>query len=146
MGYFFKTLELSLESRMNRQLQELDLTSAQGHIIGYLAHTEHPPCARDLEQFFSLSHPTVSGLISRMEAKGFVAVTPDPDDRRMKRIRLLEKGMACSRRIEASVRDNEETIVQGFTQEERALFADFLQRAIRNLNDDILPSKPIREE
>lgn len=146
MGYFFKTLELSLEGRMNRQLQELDLTSAQGHIIGYLAHTEHPPCARDLEQFFSLSHPTVSGLISRMEAKGFVAVTPDPDDRRMKRIRLLEKGMACSRRIEASVRDNEETIVQGFTQEERALFADFLQRAIRNLNDDILPSKPMREE
>lgn len=146
MGYFFKTLELSLEGRMNRQLQELDLTSAQGHIIGYLAHTEHPPCARDLEQFFSLSHPTVSGLISRMEAKGFVAVTPDPDDRRVKRIRLLEKGMACSRRIEASVRDNEETIVQGFTQEERALFADFLQRAIRNLNDDILPSKPMREE
>lgn len=146
MGYFFKTLELSLEGRMNRQLQELDLTSAQGHIIGYLAHTEHLPCARDLEQFFSLSHPTVSGLISRMEAKGFVAVTPDPDDRRVKRIRLLEKGMACSRRIEASVRDNEETIVQGFTQEERALFADFLQRAIRNLNDDILPSKPIREE
>lgn len=146
MGYFFKTLELSLEGRMNRQLQELDLTSAQGHIIGYLAHTEHPPCARDLEQFFSLSHPTVSGLISRMEAKGFVAVTPDPDDRRMKRIRLLEKGMACSRRIEASVRNNEETIVQGFTQEERALFADFLQRAIRNLNDDILPSKPMREE
>lgn len=146
MGYFFKTLVLSLEGRMNRQLQELDLTSAQGHIIGYLAHSEHPPCARDLEQFFTLSHPTVSGLISRMEAKGFVAVTPDPDDRRVKRIRLLDKGMACSRRIEASVRDNEETIVQGFTQEERALFADFLQRAIRNLNDDILPSKPIREE
>lgn len=146
MGYFFKTLVLSLEGRMNRQLQELDLTSAQGHIIGYLAHSEHPPCARDLEQFFTLSHPTVSGLLSRMEAKGFVAVTPDPDDRRVKRIRLLEKGMACSRRIEASVRDNEETIVQGFTQEERALFADFLQRAIRNLNDDILPSKPMREE
>lgn len=146
MGYFFKTLVLSLEGRMNRQLQELDLTSAQGHIIGYLAHTEHPPCARDLEQFFTLSHPTVSGLLSRMEAKGFVAVTPDPDDRRVKRIRLLDKGMACSRRIEASVRNNEETIVQGFTQEERALFADFLQRAIRNLNDDILPSKPMREE
>lgn len=146
MGYFFKTLEISLEGRMNRQLQELDLTSAQGHIIGYLAHSEHPPCARDLEQFFTLSHPTVSGLLSRMEAKGFVAVTPDPDDRRVKRIRLLDKGMACSRRIEASVRDNEETIVQGFTQEERALFADFLQRAIRNLNDDMLPSKPIREE
>lgn len=146
MGYFFKTLVLSLEGRMNRQLQELDLTSAQGHIIGYLAHSERPPCARDLEQFFTLSHPTVSGLLSRMEAKGFVAVTPDPDDRRVKRIRLLEKGMACSRRIEASVKDNEETIVQGFTQEERALFADFLQRAIRNLNDDILPSKPIREE
>lgn len=146
MGYFFKTLVLSLEGRMNRQLQELDLTSAQGHIIGYLAHSERPPCARDLEQFFTLSHPTVSGLLSRMEAKGFVAVTPDPDDRRVKRIRLLEKGMACSRRIEASVKDNEETIVQGFTQEERVLFADFLQRAIRNLNDDILPSKPIREE
>lgn len=146
MAHFFKTLELRLQSRMNRQLQDLDLTPAQGHIIGFLAHSPDPPCARDLEQFFSLSHPTVSGLLSRMEAKGFVAVEPDPIDRRVKRIYLLEKGMACSRQIEATVRNNESTIVYGFTEEEKERFEDFLLRAIRNLSDDSPASEFTREE
>ena len=68
MGRYFKVMQIRMEHDLNRKLQELDLTSAQGHIIGYLTHAKEPPCARDLEQFFGLSHPTVSGLISRMEA------------------------------------------------------------------------------
>ena len=118
---------------MNREVTQMDLTSAQSHVIGYLAHAPEPPCARDLEEFFGLSHPTVSGMLSRMEAKGFIQLRPDEKDRRIKRIILLEKGMACSVRTQEVILDNEQLIVEGFTAEEEKQFEAFLHRAIENL-------------
>ena len=145
IGHYFKVMQLRIDSSMNRQLQELDLTSAQGRIIGFLAHRKEPACARDLEKFFALSHPTVSGLISRMEEKGFVKICTDPQDRRVKRIMLREKGVACSRQIGASIEENERQMLRGFTPEETAQFRLFLERAIGNMND-AESSAPRREE
>lgn len=146
MGRYFKMIQIRLEHFMNRQLQALELTSAQGHIIGYLTCAKEPPCARDIEGFFRLSHPTVSGLLSRMEAKGFVEVCPDPADRRIKRIYLLEKGYACSRQIRNSILENDRRMVRGFTPEEEAMLKRLLERAIENLSDEAESSPPEREE
>ena len=146
LGQYFKVMQIRVEHLMNKQLQELDLTSAQGHIIGYLTHAKEPPCARDLEKFFRLSHPTVSGLLSRMEAKGFVEIRPDPEDRRVKRIVLQEKGMACSREIEQCIRENERRMVRGFSPEEEELFVNLLRRAVENMVDEAQSSPTNREE
>ncbi len=146
MGHFFKVMQIRIDHHMNLRLQELDLTSSQGHIIGFLDRSPEPPCARDIEKFFGLSHPTVSGLLSRMEAKGFVEIRPDPQDRRVKRIVLLEKGMACSRQIQRSIEANERMMVRGFSEEEIAQFQSLLQRAIDNMSIDAESSDPKREE
>jgi DNA-binding MarR family transcriptional regulator len=146
LGHYFKVMDLRMEHSLNTQLQKLDLTSAQGHIIGYLTHAKEPPCARDLEKFFRLSHPTVSGLLSRMEAKGFIEIRPDPEDRRMKRIVLQEKGIACSRQIERCIRENNQRMIRGFSPEEEALFRSLLKRAVDNMIDEAQSSEPNREE
>lgn len=145
-GHYFKTLHFIMEQIMNRQMEELDLTASQGHIIGFLGHRPEAPCARDMEVFFDLSHATVSGLLSRMEAKGFVEIRPDEKDRRVKRIYLLEKGRACSERIEECVRDNETRMVEGFTPQEQELFRDFLQRVTLNLSQKDQKNSNHREE
>ena len=146
LGHYFKVMQIRIEHLMNMQMQQMDLTSAQGHIIGYLTHAKEPPCARDLEKFFRLSHPTVSGLLSRMEAKGFIEIRPDPEDRRMKRIVLQEKGIACSRQIERCIRENNQRMIRGFSPEEEALFRSLLKRAVDNMIDDAQSSEPNREE
>ena len=146
MGHYLKTIQIRMEHLMNSRLQELELTSAQGHIIGYLAHAKQPPCARDIEKFFGLSHPTVSGLLSRMEAKGFVELRPDAEDRRMKRVVLLEKGMACSRQIHRCILENDRKMMAGFSPEETELFLQMLGRVIENMSDGAESSDPIRKE
>ena len=146
MGRYFKVMQIRMDHQLNRKLQELDLTSSQGHIIGYLSHRKEAPCARDLEQFFGLSHPTVSGLVSRMEAKGFIEVRPDEEDRRVKRLFLLEKGVACSRQIQQCIEENERQMIQGFTPEETELFRSLLHRAVKNMSPEAESSTSGRKE
>ena len=101
--------------------------------MGYLAHRKSPPCPKDIEEAFHLSHPTVSGLLSRMEKKGFVELRPDENDRRCKRIYVLPKGIECQQQIHQTILDIEQQLVHNFTPEEKQLFGDLLDRAIANM-------------
>jgi len=118
---------------MTESLEEMELTSAQGHIMGFLAHREEPPCSRDIEENFHLSHPTVSGLLSRLEKKGFIELRTDERDRRCKRIYVLPKGRECHEAMHQNILKTEQRLVAGFTPEEQAQFIAFLQRAITNM-------------
>ncbi len=122
---------------MTNALETMELTAAQGHIMGFLAHQTKPPCPRDIESEFRLSHPTVSGILSRLEQKGFIELRTDPEDRRCKRIFVLEKGKQCHALMHSTIQNTENRIVDGFTPEEQAQFAAFLQRAITNMGGNL---------
>ena len=104
---------------MSATLASMDLTASQGHILAFIAHSPQPPCPRDMEEAFQLSHPTVSGILSRLEKKGFIRCDPDPSDRRCKRVFLDAKGKECLARMDATIAGNERRMVQNFTEEER---------------------------
>ena len=126
---------------MDIAMETMELTAAQGHIMAYLVHANQPPCPRDLEAEFHLTHPTVSGLLSRLEQKGFIQLRTDPEDRRCKRIYVLEKGMQCHDLMHRTIQENERRMTDGFTPEEKELFSDLLQRAIRNMGGDPTPRR-----
>ena len=83
-----------------------------------------------------MSHPTVSGLLSRLEKKDFIEFRPDEADRRCKRIYLLPKGREFIETIHRIIKQTEIQMVQDFTQEEQELFLSFLNRAIINMGGD----------
>ena len=118
---------------MTNALETMELTAAQGHIMAFLAHSSQPPCPRDVEAEFQLSHPTVSGILSRLEQKGFIELRTDPEDRRCKRIYVLEKGRQCHELMHSTIQNNEQRIVRDFSPEEQEQFAILLQRAITNM-------------
>ena len=132
-GHLIRILHWCTDQAMTTAPEKMDLTAAQGHIMGYLTHQPEPPCPRDVEEFFHLSHPTVSGILSRMEQKGFIQLLPDPNDRRCKRIYVQPKGMECHQTMHQTILNSESRLVQGFSPEEKALFANLLQRAITNM-------------
>jgi len=128
-----RILHWCTDQAITRALEEMDLTSAQGHIMGFLGHRKDPPCPRDIEEDFHLSHPTVSGLLSRLEKKGFIELRPDEQDRRCKRIYVLPKGRECQETMHQTIRNIENQLVAGFSDEEARLFEQFLDRAISNM-------------
>ena len=135
-GHFVRILHWCTDQRITAALTQMELTASQGPILGFIAHRKEPPCARDIEEQFHLSHPTVSGLLARLEKKGFVEFFPDETDRRCKRIRLLPKGAECIAIMRKTIDRNEIQLVKGFTDEEKDQFLDFLNRAIANMGAD----------
>lgn len=132
-GPRLKMLHFCTNQAITNALGEMDLTAAQGHILAYLSHHHQPPCPKDIEQVFHLSHPTVSGLLTRLEKKEFIAIRPDEQDKRCKRIYILPKGEACNQRMQQRIQSIEHQIVQDFSQEEQEQFARLLDRAITNM-------------
>ncbi len=143
-GHLVRILHWCSHQSMTAALEKMDLTAAQGRVMGYLAHQAQPPCPRDVETEFQLSHPTVSGLLQRLEQKGFIELRPDPDDRRCKRIYILPKGWECHDVMHTTIQENERRIVEGFSPEEQEQFAALLQRAITNMGGS--PSHPKHKE
>ena len=135
-GHMFRILHCAISQTVTQAMMEMELTSAQGRIMGFLAMQKDPPCAKDIEENFNLSHPTVSGILSRLEKKDFIEFRPDLQDKRCKRIYMLPKGTDCNERIYRTILENERLIVRGFSQEEMAQFADLLTRAANNLGCD----------
>lgn len=145
-GNLLRHLHCLTDQAMSEVTQSWGLTAAQGHVLGFITHHPSPPCPRDIENTFHLSHPTVSGLLSRLEKKGFIACHPDEADHRCKRIYLLPKGKALDEAIHQAIEANESRIVQGFSREEQAQFRCLLVRAIRNMGGDPEKRKPFQNK
>ena len=143
-GHYVRILHWCTDQNMTNALTEMDLTASQGPILGYIAHRKSPPCSRDIEEEFRLSHPTVSGLLSRLEKKAFLEFRPDESDRRCKRIFLLPKGNAFVERIHRTIAENEARMVKDFSEEEKEQFFQYLGRAIANMG--ATPCKPPHKE
>ena len=132
-GHRFRILHWCTDQIMSEALSQMELTAAQGHVMGFLTHQQDPPCALDIAEAFQLSHPTVSGLLKRLESKGFIEFRPDEADRRCKRIYILSKGRLFDQLIEEKISDIEKQIVRGFSREEQEQFMIYLDRAIANM-------------
>lgn len=132
-GHLVKILHCCTEQAITEALEKLELTAAQGRVMGYLARCREPACPKDVEEAFHLTHPTVSGLLARLEKKEFLELYPDPDDHRCKRIRILPKGVRCHETMHCTIMDMERRMVQDFTPEEEAAFHALLTRAITNM-------------
>ena len=143
-GHSIRMLYWANDQAMTATLATMDLTASQGRILAFIAHSPQPPCPRDMEEAFQLSHPTVSGILSRLEKKGFIQITPDSADRRCKRVSLDQKGLECLTRMEETITGIENRMVETFTAEEKQQFADFLNRAILNMGGS--PCRPLDKE
>lgn len=143
-GHYFRVLHWCTDQMMTDSLSKIGLTSAQGHIMCFLLHQPAPPCPRDVEEALQLSHPTVSGILSRLEEKVFIEIRPDPEDRRCKRIYVLPRGQEFASLMHQNIQTIETRIVDGFSEAEQQQFIRLLNRAIANMGG--VPPNPIFKE
>ena len=133
-GYLIKTVSDILGREANFMLKEQDLTWAQSRLIGFLTRNGGERTQKEIENFLEVSHPTVVGIVSRMEQNGFVTCRTDQTDRRNKIVSLTEKSMDAGRTMWDMLKRQDEIMFAGFTAEERDRLDEYLLRIYDNLN------------
>ncbi len=129
----FKSIHNVLLEQMNGHIRELDLTISQVNVLVSIAsHRGEGVSQREIERELYLSNPTVTGILQRLEAKGFVTRVADEQDRRYKRVRLTARCERLGERIQEKGRKTFEQIFQGFTPEEFSALNQMLERLLRN--------------
>ncbi|MBR3597064.1 MAG: MarR family transcriptional regulator [Clostridia bacterium] len=138
LGPLIKLLNKEFEQLHAEKAKSMGLTPAQLFVMHYIAmHQGQSICQRDIEKQFDLSHPTVSGIISRLQAKGFIDCCSDMNDRRFKSIVITDKAKSCEEEMKMHIEEYERQLVKGFSPEEKEQLIDFIRRLLVNIDADI---------
>lgn len=97
-----------------------DLTPSQYKVLRYL-FLEEPETVRqiDIERFFSMTNPTVTGILQNLEKKDWVQRIPNPRDSRSKVICLTEKALGQREELLHLSDQLEDTLTAPLSQEEK---------------------------
>ena len=134
IGYQFKIIDEKIKVRADEDLKRHDLTLMQTRVLGFLAEVGGQATQKEIEDDLAVSHPTVVGLVFRMEQKGFLTTRPDPMDRRNKLVELTERARELGQEIDSTVAQHDAQLLHGFTEQEQEMLKAFLSRINRNLD------------
>lgn len=148
IGPLLRIIHTSIDQQLSLRAQEMDLTSSQLFVLHYINRNHDKDVfQRDIEERFELSHATVSGLISRLESKGFLVCEQGISDKRYKRLCVTEKARCCDERMHSSIQQTERLLLRGFSEEEKKQLHQYLDRILLNLgvNDAQENQKGVKE-
>ena len=134
LGLLFRQLRDAMWARMKLELAQVghDLTFSQYVTLKKLATGSTG--VTDLARAAELNPGAMTRLLDRLEAKGLVARTADPTDRRTLNIDLTEAGLAIWQDINKCGERVRERAMAGMSDEERSVLTGLLERARDNLN------------
>jgi DNA-binding MarR family transcriptional regulator len=85
-------LSRRLHRSQRRLMEPLGITPAQSRLLRTLAHCAEPPRMADLAARLDVVPRAVTTLVDALEVRELVRRVPDPHNRRVTRIELLEGG------------------------------------------------------
>ncbi len=135
IGCYIKFIGKEFELRKEEQLKKYNLTSQQVNIIFYLAkHKNELINQKGLENVFSLSNATISGILKRLEQKNFIQ-RKFINSNKEKYIFLDQKGLDIEQDIINEVKNIEEKLLKGFTLDEKEKLINFFKRINENIKE-----------
>ena len=154
VGRLIRIAEHAISQEIHKSHESLGITSSQGFMLGYLTRRQltgdTPIYAKDAEIHFGVKHSSISGVLQRLESKGFLVFEEDCNDRRCKKIVLTQRALDIHDEIEKQIRRTERRIFSGMTEDEVEIFHRLLKKAAANLTGgetDCLPALyPVKED
>lgn len=111
-----------------------EFNGAQGRILYVLWQEDNLPIV-ELSRRTGLAKTTLTGMLDRMEASGFLNRTYDKQDRRLIKIVLTDKAKELNDKYNTVSDRMGELFYKGFTEEEITTFEETLERLLVNLTE-----------
>lgn len=134
-----RRFHLILEKNINRLLTENNLTLAQSQVLMLLFFCFGGSCEyKKIEKHLEIAQSTTVSLINKLEEKGFVETFVDEKDKRVKRIRITEKGENVCKWSNNKAEAEGKRMYEVLTEEERTIFFMLLEKICDGLSNEIL--------
>lgn len=134
IGKLIKQLHIALENNFNKFSKKYKLTSSQMDILIFLLHNENKIVnQRDIENFLSLSNPTIAGTLLRLEKKGFIIRKISSKDKRYKEIYLTDKSRELKDIIFKYISDNDNKMFSNMSEEEKENLKNIITKILNNI-------------
>lgn len=121
-----------MRAEFGRRARDHKLTLLQWRTLAMLARGE-PLTQSALGALVEVSPMTMSDIVNRLQALGYVDREADPDDSRAKRVRLAPAALPIIDEMRGMAQELTGRIFNGFTEAERDTMADLLGRLLNNL-------------
>ncbi|MDR3149591.1 MAG: MarR family transcriptional regulator [Oscillospiraceae bacterium] len=121
----------------NRVLSDNDLTSTQADVIVFISEYDGAEEINqlDIQQAFHLTNPTISGLIDRLEEKGFVKRVRSAYDARYRKIELCEKSTAILEKLISNAEQIEDELLSGLSETEKSEFIIYFKKVLETAEE-----------
>ena len=133
IDYKIKLLSQLLSRRFNDHLESFKLTPFHWIVLCCLWEEDGLPTSSIGEKLKQVGG-TLTGVIDRMEERGLVRRERNLQDRRVWRIWLTDAGRELETVLPPIIEDIRQEAMEGFSDSDRQLFSELLNRAVANLS------------
>lgn len=134
IGFYFRRINQAIEKIVNRKSKSMDLTKSQCDLLSYLYKNRNQKIIqRDIEHYFHISNPTVTGILNRLSQKGYIERVKSEDDRRVHYIQITQKTNDLCSCFLTQKEMIDKMLTQGLDNQEKIVLKDLLSRVLDNL-------------
>lgn len=133
IGYLIKNINDRLKVKADANLKQYHLTLTQSRVFAFLSNQGGQATQKEIEVFLEVSHPTVVGIVSRMEQNGYVTCWQS-EDKRNKNVKLTPQAEAIGTDMEKDIQANEQRLLAPLSEEEQEKLREMLLAVYKNLD------------
>lgn len=122
-----KAITDKVRVKADAKTKQFGLTSVQGRALHYIYSVGGTTTQKSIESYLDVSHPTVVGILSRLEKNGFIEFSFDKTHSKSKIVSLTDKGRLFPDEMKSFFDDNDKKLFSGLSQKEM----DELERMLK---------------
>ena len=133
IGYLVHKIDTKIKANMDQELSRHDLTFSQSLVIHLLRLNGGQLSQKALQDLMKVSHPTVVGLVQRLENNGYVKTEIDENDKRYKIVTLCDIADEFKKDMMRSKERFDKKMFQDLPQEKLDELYQILQKMYENI-------------
>ena len=118
--FYIRTTSLALSRMYNSKAAQYGITQTIGYILTYVSREGTP--STKLAQLLGMKNSSLTRLLKKMENDGCIYRQVSPDDKRVVKIFLTEKGIARRKIAKKTVLDFNQKLLSQVNEEEMKIF------------------------
>lgn len=130
-----KRLHLLMTRLVDESLRPYGLARGQWQVLAYV-HEAGTLSQRRLQESLKIESATLTVIVDLLVAKGWLDRLPDPDDGRVRLLRLTPDGAERWKHVPDPIAQVEHTMLADLDAAQRSIVADAVERMIAGLENE----------